>query len=437
MSLGQCPECSSQVSSKALMCMSCGFPLSRSKALSVAILLKDSRLISNLIKQGADVNSADEYGRTPLMFALMTADKKIVDMLLNSGASAPEKISTSIRPAPSTEPEAKPSKRVSPIKVIDDEVAEKPENHDDLSCLQCGGSINADDVNCPHCKTLIMRRYCSHCSRLIPDHATICPLCHRNVKEHFLYAKLRRAKILLGIGAAAIFTLFLFILIWQHSATEKTAQADAIRNPETPSVETKSIAAEMKKDETKAPEQPKVQEIPRVPATTKPKLEPRHEAQKEPVESKIETPKSAPPELAKAEEPHPELPKVEKPPQREVELSAAAEREFELRSQQQIKKAKFLNDKGFTLIKGGRPSEAIPVLQKSLRSFPKGTRDVTYAYALFNLAVAYRLAGRPDIAIPILEQRIKINNQRDLVQRELITAKKQARLAGRSDSDLD
>ena len=57
---------------------------------------------------------------------------------------------------------------------------------------------------------------------------------------------------------------------------------------------------------------------------------------------------------------------------------------------------------------------------------PAGHRDLNYAYALFNLGKSLRLAGRPDEAIPILEQRLKIPNQTDAVKAELKQAKKEA-----------
>ena len=69
---------------------------------------------------------------------------------------------------------------------------------------------------------------------------------------------------------------------------------------------------------------------------------------------------------------------------------------------------------------------AIPVLQQAVKSFPPGTSDLNYAYALFNLGKSLRLAGRYDEAIQILEQRLKIPNQTGTVQRELELAKQQA-----------
>jgi hypothetical protein len=39
------------------------------------------------------------------------------------------------------------------------------------------------------------------------------------------------------------------------------------------------------------------------------------------------------------------------------------------------------------------------------------------------------MAGKPERAIPLLEERIKINDQRDVVARELVSAKREAGLA--------
>ena len=82
-----------------------------------------------------------------------------------------------------------------------------------------------------------------------------------------------------------------------------------------------------------------------------------------------------------------------------------------------------LNEQGYALIQTGDYDEAIPALQRAVDSFPEGTSDLTYAYALFNLGNALRLAGRPEEAIPILEQRLQIPNQVETVERELAAAR--------------
>jgi serine/threonine-protein kinase len=85
-----------------------------------------------------------------------------------------------------------------------------------------------------------------------------------------------------------------------------------------------------------------------------------------------------------------------------------------------------LNSQGFALMNQGDYDQAIPILQQAVDSFPPGTNDLNYAYALFNLGKSLRLAGQPDKAIPILEQRLEIPNQTETVQHELDLAKQQA-----------
>ena len=85
-----------------------------------------------------------------------------------------------------------------------------------------------------------------------------------------------------------------------------------------------------------------------------------------------------------------------------------------------------LNAQGFELMNQGRYDEAIPILQRAVDSFPAGTSDLNYAYALFNLGKSLRLAGRPDDAIPVLEKRLQINNQTETVRQELERAKQEA-----------
>ncbi|MEA2143000.1 MAG: eukaryotic-like serine/threonine-protein kinase [Solirubrobacteraceae bacterium] len=82
-----------------------------------------------------------------------------------------------------------------------------------------------------------------------------------------------------------------------------------------------------------------------------------------------------------------------------------------------------LQAQGHQLIQQGQYDQAIPVLERSVKSFPAGTTELGYAYALYDLGNALRLAGRPQDAVPVLEERLKIDNQRDVVQAELDRAK--------------
>jgi eukaryotic-like serine/threonine-protein kinase len=85
-----------------------------------------------------------------------------------------------------------------------------------------------------------------------------------------------------------------------------------------------------------------------------------------------------------------------------------------------------LNDQGYALIQQGRYDEAVPLLQRAVAAFPKGTSDLDYAYALYNLGHALRLAGQPQEAIPILEERLQIPNQVASVSQELAAARAEA-----------
>jgi serine/threonine protein kinase len=85
-----------------------------------------------------------------------------------------------------------------------------------------------------------------------------------------------------------------------------------------------------------------------------------------------------------------------------------------------------LNDQGYALTQAGRYEEAVAVLRRAVDSFPEGTSDLNYAYALYNLGQALRLAGRPEEAIPILEQRLEIPNQVPTVRRALAAARAEA-----------
>jgi tetratricopeptide (TPR) repeat protein len=85
-----------------------------------------------------------------------------------------------------------------------------------------------------------------------------------------------------------------------------------------------------------------------------------------------------------------------------------------------------LNDEGFALMRQGRYAEAVPVLRRAVAAFPPGTTDVRYAYALYNLGRSLRLSGHPGEAIPVLERRLRIPNQADVVRRELEAARRDA-----------
>ncbi|MET0810426.1 MAG: protein kinase [Thermoleophilaceae bacterium] len=85
-----------------------------------------------------------------------------------------------------------------------------------------------------------------------------------------------------------------------------------------------------------------------------------------------------------------------------------------------------LNDQGFALIQQGDFAGAVPVLQEAVASWPEDSRELTYAYALFNLGQALNRSGRAAEAIPYLEKRLTWDNQTDKVQAELDDARRNA-----------
>jgi hypothetical protein len=85
-----------------------------------------------------------------------------------------------------------------------------------------------------------------------------------------------------------------------------------------------------------------------------------------------------------------------------------------------------LNSQGYALMRQGRYEEAVPVLERAVKAFPAGSQDNAYYYALYNLGSSLRRSGRAGEAIPILERRLQFPDQRDVVQRELELAKREA-----------
>jgi tetratricopeptide (TPR) repeat protein len=81
-----------------------------------------------------------------------------------------------------------------------------------------------------------------------------------------------------------------------------------------------------------------------------------------------------------------------------------------------------LSDRGFALLRSGDTSKAAQVLERSVQAFERGTDDSDYADALLNYGNALRLSGQPAEAIPVLEARMQIPDQTEIVQDELDAA---------------
>ena len=91
-----------------------------------------------------------------------------------------------------------------------------------------------------------------------------------------------------------------------------------------------------------------------------------------------------------------------------------------------------LEAQGHSLLEAGRYGYAVPVLKRAVLATgetlgaclePANTTCLTYAYALYDLGRAERLSGEPQAAVPILERRLQIDNQRSTVGAELQLAR--------------
>jgi serine/threonine-protein kinase len=84
-----------------------------------------------------------------------------------------------------------------------------------------------------------------------------------------------------------------------------------------------------------------------------------------------------------------------------------------------------LAQQGHSLVGQGNYPQAIDALSRATRNCPVEKTDPC-AYALYDLGHALRLAGRPQEAIAVLEQRLQNADQRGVVQAELKRARKDA-----------
>ncbi|TMK99453.1 MAG: hypothetical protein E6G34_02600 [Actinobacteria bacterium] len=94
-----------------------------------------------------------------------------------------------------------------------------------------------------------------------------------------------------------------------------------------------------------------------------------------------------------------------------------------------------LEARGHALLQEGQFAGAISVLKQAIAATgerlesclePSSETCLTYAYALYDLGRALRLDRQPGTAVPILERRLQIDNQRPAVQTELELARREA-----------
>jgi eukaryotic-like serine/threonine-protein kinase len=72
----------------------------------------------------------------------------------------------------------------------------------------------------------------------------------------------------------------------------------------------------------------------------------------------------------------------------------------------------------------------VPLLQRAVDAFraQRRTKELSYAFALYNLAYALARTGRGADAVPLLQERLRVSdNQRGVVRRELRRIQSQTR----------
>ena len=93
-----------------------------------------------------------------------------------------------------------------------------------------------------------------------------------------------------------------------------------------------------------------------------------------------------------------------------------------------------LEAQGHELLEAGRSGDAVQVLTRAVSATgqhlgeclqPASETCLTYAYALYDLGRALQLDGHPAAAVPVLQDRLQIDNQRPTVAVELDRARAQ------------
>ena len=439
-----------------------------------------------LVEEGADITQVGPSGTVALAIAETNGHEQIASYLLENGADDSfaginsevaevdeiadvkdqEKLTAqpqpkghipdAVQPPPvpqdlQVEPPPLPKheqSRKQKVRFIDDTVPViEDEKHagPGLICRMCKEQIAAEDIWCAHCKAPIIRRYCGGCRELIPDNAAHCPYCNSSKLHRFRY--IRHMEQFVAGSAILAVLLFIFSLYGpddgssyaQKLAEKRSEQQEVVED----AAEQKSKQLHRQRADAKnaaSATQRAVRVIPREPATGQvteadgksedriPTVE-RIEVQpqdQQPAESDRNIARVEPEEREEPEQITElrQTPEATRPESNSSSDGAASETDAELeQGGGSLEVGRRLNEHGFRLMKKGRYAEAIPVLAQSVRSFPPGQKNLTYAYALYNLGRSLRLVGRPDLAIPILEERMKFADQRHVVARELEIAR--------------
>ena len=279
----------------------------------------------------------------------------------------------------------------------------EPERYSGLTCVQCKSSIDPDAQICSRCHVLIVRRYCSGCSRLIPDQASYCPYCATpaSAKKSRIKAYLKFAAVFMIAGSVVA-----GVLVLVKGKTPARSKSESLLAPAS--------------DAQFIPDPPKPNSFQLIPERVQ---EPEQFMNDEaaPVTS------GDPDTFESASEERDENADVLEQHQQHPEGTETIPEEEPAEGDWQNRGAKLMQGRKLTirasqLMQKGRYSEASVVLKAAINMFPHKTRDLSYGEALYKLGICLRRKGQPEQAIPVLREAMQFPYYRSKVLREVEAA---------------
>lgn len=298
-------------------------------------------------------------------------------------------------------------------------------------CYECGEDVDPNANFCPYCKASLLGRFCPGCRRLVAGNTSFCAYCGTAATS---VAKPPRSSATVVAVLMIVFTgiaiYFAKDFIFEDPTLNKNMTV--VNRQKSPAQVPENIPALTKPAENSSPVK-KIDERQSEPQPNKDGLiettinengsvqQESIQEQQPSVASENENKQSSQKPAHVIEKPKTSTPRptVSQP----AGLNTTSIAGIPTYKHRDPSLATYLNFVGSRLIRQRRYEEAVPILKKSVSYFPDNTKEIAYAYALFNLGHALRMSGRAHEAIPVLEARMKINNQRETVRRELAAAR--------------
>lgn len=334
--------------------------------------------------------------------------------------------------APGTDFQNEPS----PLAGLRPSTSDTSQSADASQCYECGMEVDQNANFCPYCRASLLRRYCPGCRRLVAGNTGFCAYCGTPATS--LAEPPRNFATVLAVLIIVFTAVVIFLakdFIFEDPALDQNlAKIKAEKSPAQVPEPTNVVTP---KPGVNSSQVKKVEEQPGGTTEARPNKDglveitigqdgsvKQDQIQQEPLQ--VPQNGNQPQQLQQKPAPVAAAPKGNAQPAT-TEPSGGL-KDVRIAGVPSYKNrdpslARYLNSVGFRLIRQRRYDEAVPILKKSVSYFPDNTKDIVYAYALFNLGHALRMSGRAHEAIPVLEARMKINNQRETVRRELAAAR--------------